>query len=232
MIAAVFDLDRTLLPETTAERLFIQHLIRNRVLGLSAGLETAGFILRNGIRDAIQGIRADRPYLVGLHEAVLRLHGRRCVRDLIRPSLSPRGLEYVEWHRAMGHHLVLLSGSLPYVVEPLAEDPGFDHIICSRPESCRQRLVGRLKGLHPYGEAKATLIERYAGYHNLDLTRSYCYADHHTDAIMLQLFGNPVCVNPSEKLRRVAAKSGWRFESFCPGDEIGDPGGGAESSTS
>lgn len=232
MIAAVFDLDRTLLPGTTAERLFIRHLVRERVLGFSAGLETLRFVLRKGVRSGIQGIRVDRPYLSGLHEAVLRLHGRSCVREVIRPRLSQKGLEYLQWHREMGHRLVLLSGSLPYVVEPLAEDPGFDHTICSRLMSCRQRLVGRLEGLHPYGAAKATLIERYADCHSLDLSRSYCYADHHSDAIMLRLFGNPICVNPSDSLCRLAVESDWRVETFCPGVEMGDPGGGAKSSTS
>lgn len=232
MIAAVFDLDRTLLPGTTAERLFLRQLIRNRVLGPSAGIRTLGFVLRSGLRDAVQRMRADRPYLTGLHEATLQLEGRTCARETIRPRLSPRGLGQLEWHRRMGHHLVLLSGSLPYVVEPLREDPGFDHVICSRLETRRQRLCGRLRGLHPYGEAKATLIEAYARCHGLDLPHSYCYADHHTDAPMLQLFGYPICVNPSDELKQIAEKSGWPVEAFCPGDEMGVPGGGAESSTS
>jgi alcohol-forming fatty acyl-CoA reductase len=214
MISAVFDLDRTLLPETTAERLFLWHLARNRIIGRGALVRTVNYIVRTGFGGAIQRVRADRPYLVGLHEARLWLEGRRVVHQTILPRLSHQGIERVKQHRDAGHCTVLLSGSLPYVVEPLAARLGFDHVICSRPRVDRHRLTGGLVGLHPYGEAKATLIRELSERCGLDLSASYCYADHHTDIPMLRLFGFPVCVNPSEELRRYAAKCGWQVEAY------------------
>lgn len=214
MITAVFDLDRTLLPGTTAERLFLRHLVRNRVIGARSLAKTARYAMRAGATEAVRQIRADRPYLAGVHEALLRLHGRRCALNEILPSLSIRGLDFLVWHQERGHQIVLLSGSLPYVVEPLSDSLGISSVICSEMAVESQRLTGQLVGLHPYGEAKATLIAEFAQTHDVDFKVSYCYADHHSDESLLQLFGNPVCVNPSETLQQVALTNDWRIEIF------------------
>jgi HAD superfamily hydrolase (TIGR01490 family) len=213
MIIAVFDLDRTLLPGTTAERMFLRHLVRNRELGLRALGSTARYVASNS-SNAIQGVRADRPYLTGMHEATLWWQGYQCAREELLPSISQRGIDYLHWHREQGHHLVLLSGSLPYVVEPLADELGIESVICSRMQVESQRLTGGIAGLHPYGDAKATLMLEFGQAHDVDFDVSYCYADHHSDESLLELFGFPVCVNPTDKLRRIALQQGWRVEAF------------------
>ena len=214
MITAVFDLDRTLLPGTTAERIFLRYLIRRRVIGAGAAGKTIRYAMKSGLTDAVQQIRAERPYLSGVHDATLRLHGRRCALTEILPALSQRGIDFVLWHQDRGHRIVLLSGSLPYVVEPLAWRLGINDVICSRMHVESQRLTGRLSGLHPYGEAKASLMIEYGQTHDVDFDLSYCYADHHTDETLLNLFGHPVCVNPSDTLERIAQTNGWRIEMF------------------
>jgi putative phosphoserine phosphatase / 1-acylglycerol-3-phosphate O-acyltransferase len=215
MITAVFDLDRTLLPGTTAERIFLRWLVRNRQLGLSSLKRTLSFLAANPNTGTFHRIRAERPYLQGMHDAVLRVHGRRAVDQKILPSLSERGIEFLLWHQARSHQIVLLSGSLPYVVEPLAEHLGIEHILCSQVELDQLRLTGRLCGLHPYGVAKATLMLEFGQRHDVDFRSSYCYADHHTDEALLDLFGHSVCVNPSERLRQIAIDNDWCIETFC-----------------
>jgi putative phosphoserine phosphatase/1-acylglycerol-3-phosphate O-acyltransferase len=215
MIAAVFDLDRTLLPGTTAERIFVRYLVRNRVIGFRSLVATMKFAWKVRFQGVAQQIRAARPYLTGLHDADLRVLGRRCTLNDIFPSLAPRLLEAVQRHREMGHTLVMLSGSLPYVVEPLAQQLGFDEAISSQLAVQNQRLVGGLSGLHPYGEAKASLMQECANALGIDLSASWCYADHHSDESLLRMFGYPICVNPSERLRKIADCRGWRIERFC-----------------
>ena len=70
------------------------------------------------------------------------------------------------------------------------------------------RFTGQRVGLHPYAENKAKLpAEQLAAEHGFDLSRSYAYGNHHTDAHKLALFGHPVAVNPDEKLRRIAREN-------------------------
>ena len=214
MTTAVFDLDRTLLPATTAERIFLRRLVRERVIGPRALFETGRFLIRERGADAAKRVKADRPYLSGQHDATLRLHGHRCVREDLLPALSERGIDFLLWHQEQNHRIVLLSGSLPYVVEPLAEAFNIRHVLCSQVETRRQRLTGRLAGLHPYGDAKAQLMLEFGRAHDVDFKVSYCYADHHSDEPLLRLFGHPICVNPSGRLREIAREHGWRIEIF------------------
>jgi HAD superfamily hydrolase (TIGR01490 family) len=215
MIAAVFDLDRTLLPRTTAERVFLKYLSEQGVLGAGSLTRTVRAMLTGaGEGGVIQRIRAERPYLIGLHDAVLRLHGKRCAFQRILPALSERGIDHLLWHRAQGHRIVLLSGSLPYVVEPLGKQLQVDDVICSVMELESRRLTGRLAAPHPYGVAKASLMLELAKAEGIDLERSWCYADHHSDETLLHLFEHPVCVNPSAQLRTIADACDWHVESF------------------
>ena len=69
MIAAVFDVDRTLLPETTAERIFLSYLIHERVVGLRSLLETIRFMAVEGRSSPIKETRRHRPYLRDAHVA-------------------------------------------------------------------------------------------------------------------------------------------------------------------
>ncbi|MDI3340978.1 MAG: HAD-IB family hydrolase [Sphaerobacter sp.] len=214
VIAAVFDVDRTLLPNTTAERLFLRFLLRERALGVGAVEATLRFLALRGWRHPVRELRAHRPWLRGQAEQTMVELGERCFEEVIWPRLAARGIDRVRYHNEAGHHTVLLSGSLPYVLQPMARMLGVRHVICSEPAARNQRLTGRLAGLHPYGAAKALLIRRFAEHAKVDLARSYCYADHHSDEGVLRLFGHPVCINPNDRLRAIAQRLGWPVEEF------------------
>lgn len=214
MIAAVFDVDRTLLPNTTAERLFLSYLIKERVVGVRSLLETLRFVAVKGRNSPIRATRRHRPYLRGTSVDVVSELGARCFEEKIRPRLSARGVERVQRHLRDGHHPVLLSGSIPQVIGPMAAALGVEHVICSNLESRGERFTGRLIGPHPYGGGKVLLIQRFAKEFKIELQRSFCYADHDSDEPVLSLFGHPVCINPNERLRLIAQRLGWPIEEF------------------
>jgi len=214
MIAAVFDVDRTLLPDTTAERVFLSYLIKERVIGFRSLLETVRFIAVKGRNNPVMATRRHRPYLRGTRVELINELGARCFEEKIRPRLSARGVERVQRHLKDGHQPVLLSGSIPQIIGPMAATLGVEHVICSNLESDGDRFTGRLIGPHPYGGGKVLLIQRFANEFRIELQRSFCYADHHTDEPVLSLFGHPVCINPNERLRLIAQRLGWPIEEF------------------
>ena len=69
-------------------------------------------------------------------------------------------------------------------------------------------------GLNPYGENKAKLVQELAEVHNFDLSDSYAYGNHYSDAHKLKRVGHPVAVNPDRKLREIATGNGWQIEQF------------------
>ena len=124
----------------------------------------------------------------------------------------PHISELIHAHRAEGRTVVLMSGSLSFLVQPFHEHFQTDMMIAHELEVVDGRFTGQRVGLHPFAENKAKLAEQLATEHGFDLSRSYAYGNHHTDAHKLELFGHPVAVNPDRKLERIARGRGWKIE--------------------
>jgi HAD superfamily hydrolase (TIGR01490 family) len=217
LIAAVFDVDRTLVPVTTTERLFIRYLLRTRVIGWSVTVKTALFVLRSIARQRVtpfEAIRRQRAYLRGLSFSEMKQEAQKCFDSEIKPRLSLAGLDAIKEHKAQGHMIVLLSGSLDFLLEPLKKYVGADHLIAARMEVVNGKLTGRIVGNFPYGSYKAAFIQHFSEEHGLDFSQSYAYADHHTDHALLSLFGNPVVINPKPKMLEIARREGWVVKEF------------------
>jgi HAD superfamily hydrolase (TIGR01490 family) len=215
IVAAVFDVDRTLVPVTTTERIFIRYLFRNRVLGPRAVLNTLVFMARQFPRvSPFEAIRRQRAYLAGQPLEKMRRLARACFETEIKPRISQAGLDAIREHKLQGHVVVLLSGSLDFLLEPMQEYVGADHLIAAHLEVEHGKLTGRIVGDFPYGTYKAVLIRHFAEQHGLDFSRSYAYADHHTDHEVLSLFGNPVVINAKEKMLEIARREGWPTKDF------------------
>lgn len=216
LVAAVFDVDRTLVPITTTERIFIRYLLRKRVLGLRAVLQTILFIARNVRHTSpFETIRRQRAYLAGLPYGRARQLALHCFETDIKPRISKAGLQAIQEHKDRGEAVVLLSGSLDFLLEPLKEYVGADHLIAARMEVADGKLTGKIVGHYPYGGYKAALIQHFASEHGLDFSRSYAYADHHTDHEVLRLFGNPVVINPKKRMQEIARNEGWTVKEFA-----------------
>jgi HAD superfamily hydrolase (TIGR01490 family) len=213
-VAAVFDVDNTLIPGISSERLFIRYLIRRRHFGPRAAYRTLAVMLRYARLGPFHTVRQHRPYLRGWPVARLEALGGEAFATAIRPRLSGRGVARVREHQAAGHLTALLSGAPPFLLAPLARFLGIEQVIGTPLAVVDGAYTGDLAGNHPYGPEKAALARRFAKAHDVALAASYAYADHHTDLAFLALFGHPVCVNPSPALRRQAARRGWPVEEF------------------
>jgi HAD superfamily hydrolase (TIGR01490 family) len=214
LVAAVFDVDRTLVPVTTTERIFIRYLLRKRALGAGAMARTLFAIARRLPQSPFESIRRERAYLAGQsYEKMCRL-AEQCFLTDIKPRISKAGLEAIHAHKAQGQTIVLLSGSLDFLLAPLVTYVGADHLIAAHMEVKDGKLTGKIVGHYPYGTYKALLIRHFAEEHGLDFARSYAYADHHTDHEVLRLFGNPVVINPKAKMQQIALREGWPVKDF------------------
>jgi HAD superfamily hydrolase (TIGR01490 family) len=214
LVAAVFDVDRTLVPVTTTERIFIRYLLRKRVLGVSAMTRTVFAIARRLPQSPFESIRRERAYLAGQSYEKMCSLAYQCFLTDIKPRISKAGLEAINEHKALGHTIVLLSGSLDFLLAPLTAYVGADHLIAAHMEVKDGKLTGKILGDYPYGTYKAMLIRHFAEEHGLDFARSYAYADHHTDHEVLGLFGNPVVINPKAKMQQIALREGWPVKDF------------------
>lgn len=124
--------------------------------------------------------------------------------------LFPEAASEVRRHRAAGRAVVVLSGGMAPMLEPMVHLLGADALYATEPEVVDGRLTGRLVGTHPVNEGKAAVIKKAAAELGLALDASYAYADHYTDRFFLETVAHPTAVNPSRRLKALAAQRGWR----------------------
>lgn len=118
-------------------------------------------------------------------------------------------LQEIKVHREQGHRIVLVTGGLKEMVQPLAVMLGADHLAAVEPESRDGSLIGRLTSAPFSGQAKAEQTERLADALGVDLSKSYAYADSYSDGDFLECVAHPVAVNPDRQLRQLARSRGW-----------------------
>ncbi len=119
-------------------------------------------------------------------------------------------LERVKEHKRLGHHTLLITGSLDIVVNPLR--PLFDDVICSEMTVKDGYYTGELKSVPPTGEVRAQALRDYAAANGFNLNESIAYADSSSDLPLLDAVGFPVAVNPEQRLAAVASNRGWLME--------------------
>jgi HAD superfamily phosphoserine phosphatase-like hydrolase len=68
----------------------------------------------------------------------------------------------LEWHRAQGHRIVIVSASLEYYVGPVGDELGVDAVVATRLEvGADGRLTGRYDGRNCRGAQKVARLEQW-----------------------------------------------------------------------
>jgi len=149
----------------------------------------------------------------GWEAARIKALARECFDAYWRPRLSREGLERLARLRQDGVQLVLVTGSLDFLLEPLARETGAE-LIAPRLEERDGRFTGRLDGGPLTGEGKADAVREHAARHGVDLSASSSFGDALGDRLMLECVGHPVAVNPGRRLRALATRRGWAVERW------------------
>jgi HAD superfamily hydrolase (TIGR01490 family) len=206
--AAIFDVDGTLVQGGT-ERLFFRYLVQTGRLNLPRAL---GFLLQLAANPHSR--YRNKSYLAGLTVTDMDYLGRCCFQEIILPRLRPPAVARLKAHQSGGRKILLLTGSLAFLMLPLQEHLKADWLIATELVHLSGMFTGEIKGLHPRGENKRLLFEELARHQGLDLSSSSAYGNHEEDAPLLSSVGHPVAVSPTRSLKRLARKRGWPVEYF------------------
>ena len=207
---AIFDLDGTII-DNSSERVFLKYLLEGGELPLrNLSQWLIDFILIRDLRQA----KANKVYLKGLDYQHICDLAQTCFTEHLVDRISPKVFDLIEFHRAEGRAVVILSGSLELLVRFFYEHLKADLMIGYTLAVVDGEITGGGVGVNPYGENKAKLVQELAEVHNFDLSESYAYGNHYSDAHKLKRVGHPVAVNPDRKLREIAIANGWQIEQF------------------
>lgn len=148
-------------------------------------------------------------HYAGLPAEQTKALASKCYVSLIFLNSFPEGFEKVVEHLKRGEEPVIVTGSLDFIIKPIAEELGINHTICAALEEQDGYFTGRLIG-EPIGEeVKAEKIRQFAAEHSIDLAASYAYGDSRADLPMLEAVGNPRVVNPGKKLKKITQERRW-----------------------
>jgi HAD superfamily hydrolase (TIGR01490 family) len=213
--AALFDVDRTLVTVNTA-RLYVRWQMQKRKASLYDYARVSRALLQyafgtlepeHAARHAFETVR-------GESEAALRAECLGWYGRVVRPHISGHGRREVARRRDEGHLCAILSASTPYLTEPLAEELGIDHVLCTRLEVSDGMFTGGWEAPLCYGVGKVERARHWAATHGIDLSSSSFYTDSISDLPMLEAVGMPRVVNPDPRLRLVAARRGYPVETW------------------
>jgi HAD superfamily hydrolase (TIGR01490 family) len=222
-VLAVFDVDGTLV-ETNVVEYFLWMRLRAQPLDdwpafMAQMLREAPRWLYLERRSRAEFQRSFYREYDGLDYQVMKGLGREALDAVTLRRIYPEGMRRIREHKRAGHRVLLLTGALDVVVEPLAELLDVE-VDCAHLLVKDGRLTADLQSPPPAGEARGTLLEEYASRNGIVLSESFAYADSLSDLPMLELVGTPVAVNPDARLSQVAGQRGWRIERWrmAPGN--------------
>jgi len=215
-IAAFFDFDETLL-QVASGRLGIQWLWDRRMVpwGYILKIQLAHLLYQLRLLSDERMVRILLTFYKKKRLADFEEGSENFYREYLKPHLAPRILARVNFHRNEGHLLVLISGSVRYLLEPVMKDLEFDHLLCTDLEVGPEGLMtGKPEGLVCVDRNKRRLALRLAESIGLDLGKSYAYGNHQSDLPLLEIVGHPHVVEPGTLLEKVAHQRSWPILTY------------------
>ncbi len=208
---AVFvDIDMTLY-DGLSQVDFLFHLMRTRCISMRSGIAIVGlFVLeRAGLMTHEEMMHRVIRSLAGWNQQTVNRIICRFFRSIALPKLQYGLFSLLEDHLAKGHKIVFVSEAIHPLAKCFADFFEADGAIDTSLRKRGRRYTGEIQMLCR-GENKARGVTEYAQEHNIDLRKSYAYADSFTDLPMLQLVGHPIAVHPDRLLKRFASLHSMR----------------------
>ncbi|MYB96266.1 HAD family hydrolase [Candidatus Poribacteria bacterium] len=150
----------------------------------------------------------------GLEVAEMKALSMEMFEAYIRPKIFSEAVSQIQEHQRQGTAIVLVTGSLDFVVQPIADYLAVDAVLAPQLREQDGQFTGELTTVPLIGEAKAEAMRSYADQHEVSLEESYAYGDSQSDLPMLECVGNPIVVNPGKSFRQKALKSGWEMHEW------------------
>lgn len=188
-VVAAFDFDGTITTKDTFLPFLVRAFGRLKVALALLSLAIPGCIVWTGksTRDHFKALLIGKLFpgaSVQYLEEVGRQHASQ-IASLYRPTAIDR----INWHRQQGHHLVIVSASLNFYLEPIARQLGFDDLLCTEVASVQGTCTGEMKGENCRAEGKVRKLQALLG--PLDQYELYAYGDSEGDAEMLAVSNHP-----------------------------------------
>ena len=207
MRIAVYDMDLTITAWPTYTRWLIfwarAHAPWRLMLLPLAGVVALGYRLGLGSRTRVKEIAQALLMGPGAARADVAVTAADFAATV---PLRPGALAQLAADRAAGLTIVLATASFDFYARAIAARLGIELVVATGSVWHGDRLRPRVAGNNCYGAAKARMVRAALP----DAAIERAYSDHVSDAPLFALAAEPVAVNPSRGLRRLAGQRSWR----------------------
>jgi putative phosphoserine phosphatase/1-acylglycerol-3-phosphate O-acyltransferase len=138
------------------------------------------------------------------------------VEEMVVETIYPEAKRLVREHADAGHVVAIVSGATRFVVRPIADCLGVEHMLYTRLEVEDGIFTGRVIEPICFEEGKIYWLQQFIEEQGIDLAKSHFYTDSITDLPLLDIVGHPVATNPDPMLYRTAVKRRWPVRFFDP----------------
>jgi HAD superfamily hydrolase (TIGR01490 family) len=216
-VGAFFDMDKTLIAENSGSLYMRYRYQLGEITGLEL-LQGLGTYLRYklGLLDIENWTKDMMLQFRGQSESDLEAETLIWAREMVVETVYPEARALVREHLDRGHVVAVVSGATRFVVRPIAQHLGIEHMLYTRLEVEDGVFTGRIIEPICFETGKIYWLQEFIEAQGIDLARSYFYSDSITDLPLLDLVGHPVVTNPDPLLYRTAVKRTWPVRIFDP----------------
>ena len=103
----------------------------------------------------------------------------------IEAMVNPAALDKINWHRQMGHEIVIISASVENWISPWATKIGIDTVLATQIEVIDGLITGKFLSKNCHGPEKVNRLLQHLP--NRETYELYAYGDSNGDKDLLQL---------------------------------------------
>jgi len=121
------------------------------------------------------------------------------------------GQQVIEHFNQEGYRTIIISSSPIEIIKIAAQKLGADKAVAGRSEVENGKYTGRFELDLAAKKSKGQYLKQHL--QNVDLAQSYGFGDSPQDANFLKLVAQPIVINPSREMKRIAEEKGWPTHS-------------------
>ena len=163
--------------------------------------------------DILEATLKNKMYLKGLSQKEINTILPEFYNTYLKPNFYGPVYRKMNELKKADFQIIFISATLDFILNQMVEGLCADGGVAATTEIRKGLFTGRLLGTYPYFSGKVKAMNRYLDGQKVDFKNSYAFADRWEDIPLLSIFGHPVAVNPTWRLRKEAQKRGWTILS-------------------
>lgn len=207
----IFDLDGTIIPNPSSEKLFLFWLIAHRYIGIKQIWQAAIYTFKWLLKFKDEIFVRNKAYLYDLPVDKITAAARSFATQKLLPKIRAAMREKIAEHHAAGDIVILLTGTLTPIAQVFAEHLHFDEYYSNQCVAQNNRFTNLPPTQQPYREEKLTITQKICVKHQTSINDLITYANSIHDVHLLEAAGTPITVTPDKKLRKIALQKKWEI---------------------